>query len=73
MAIVAEFDCANGAHVIVRGDCYRDCSPEEIRRRQQLIKEAVYRVVKNAVLAGKVPGYGPRKGEAKDDGGTEGA
>lgn len=41
MAIVREFDCANGAHVIVRDDCYRDCTPEEIARRWEDVRQAL--------------------------------
>lgn len=41
MAIVKEFTARNGAHVIVRDDCYRDASPEELERRYEEIRRAI--------------------------------
>lgn len=41
MAIVREFIARNGAHVIVRDDCYRDASEEELNRRRAEVAEAI--------------------------------
>ena len=44
MAIVREFDHPNGAHVIIRDDCYRDASPEEIERRRAVARRTFTRI-----------------------------
>lgn len=41
MAVVMEKTCANGARIIIRDDCYRDASPEEIERRHRAIWRAM--------------------------------
>lgn len=44
MAIVMEFTHPNGCHVIVRDDCYRDLTREEVARRRHEISRAILRV-----------------------------
>lgn len=52
MAIIREFICKNGAHVIVRDDAYRDCSPEEIeRRRAEVVRAMEFIALRNARAA----------------------
>ena len=52
MAIIREFTCKNGAHVIVRDDAYRDCSPEEIeRRRAEVVRAMEFIALRNARAA----------------------
>ena len=41
VAIVREFIHPNGAHVIVRDDCYRDLSEEEIERRRDEVRRVM--------------------------------
>ena len=51
MAIVMDFISRNGAHVIVRDDCYRDCTPEEIeRRRAEVVRAMEFIALRNAQL-----------------------
>lgn len=53
MAIVREFICANGARVIVRDDCYRDCDAEEITRRWAEVQRVVTEIaMRNATKKG---------------------
>lgn len=53
MAIVREFTCANGARVIVRDDCYRDCTAEEITRRWAEVQRVVTEIaMRNATEKG---------------------
>lgn len=44
MAIVMEFTHPNGCHVVVRDDCYRDLTGEEVARRRHEISRAILRV-----------------------------
>ena len=42
MAIAMEFDHPNGGHVIIRDDCCRDLTKEELARRQAQIRRALW-------------------------------
>lgn len=48
MAVVREMTCESGARVIVRDDCYRDASPEEIKRRRARIWEQMCKIAARA-------------------------
>ena len=47
VAVVMEKTCANGAKVVVRDDCYRDATPEEIERRHQAIWRAMCMIARH--------------------------
>ncbi|MBQ9720566.1 MAG: hypothetical protein IJV64_07720 [Oscillospiraceae bacterium] len=44
MAIAMEFDHPNGGHVIIRDDCCRDLTKEELARRRRQISRAIWRI-----------------------------
>lgn len=68
MAVVRETICASGVRVIIRDDCYRDCTPEEIERRRAEVWRVICQVNANTARAKALAEEAAARGVAPPEG-----